>query len=265
MKVFAQLAVLLAAVTAWPAPSVLAQEESSPAPSKQMPRAETPALPLGAVVPTDPSISRTAQETSAAAVLPPTDEPTGEIAGQNPLEELAWMVGEWVDQDESLTIESAVNWTRNGAFLLRSYMVTGVLDEPHSGMQLIAWDPAEGRIRSWTYDSRGGFGEESWNHVGNRWSLRGTFTLPDGGKGSAIQVITPLGDNAYKWKSVSRVLDGELQPDIDEVTVYRRTAPPAATDAPSDASTTDPAASPTTAPATSDEPPAPAPNTEKQP
>ena len=31
----------------------------------------------------------------------------------NPLEVFAWMVGDWVDQDEDATIESSVNWTKN--------------------------------------------------------------------------------------------------------------------------------------------------------
>ena len=34
------------------------------------------------------------------------------------------MVGDWVDQDEDATIESSVNWTKNGKFLTRSFRVT---------------------------------------------------------------------------------------------------------------------------------------------
>ena len=88
------------------------------------------------------------------------DAPQESESPANPLEELAWMVGDWVDQDEDATIESSVNWTKNRKFLTRSFRVTLKNAEPHSGMQLIGWDPAENTIRSWTYDAEGGFGEE---------------------------------------------------------------------------------------------------------
>ena len=143
-------------------------------------------------------------------------------APENPLKELAWMVGDWIDDDEHATIESSVKWSKNDAFLIRSFRVSNLAAEPLSGMQVIAWDPAEKRIRSWTYDSRGGFGEESWSRSGDQWSMRTRFTRPDGGRASAVHVMTRAGDDSFRWKSVNRVIDGSLQPDIDEVTVVRK-------------------------------------------
>jgi hypothetical protein len=150
-------------------------------------------------------------------------------ASDNLLQELAWMVGDWIDDDEKANIESSVKWSKNGAFLIHSFRVSNLVGEPLSGMQIIAWDPAEKRIRSWTYDSRGGFGEESWSRSGDRWSLRKRFTLADGGRASAVQVMTCVSDDAFRWKSVNRVIDGSLQPDIDEVTIVRKPAGPAPT------------------------------------
>ena len=37
-----------------------------------------------------------------------------------------------------------------------------------------------------------------------------------------MHVMTRAGDDSFRWKSVSRVIDGSLQPDIDEVTVVRK-------------------------------------------
>jgi hypothetical protein len=145
-----------------------------------------------------------------------------EISAANSLEELAWMVGDWVDQDENSTIESSVNWTKNGKFLTRSFRVTSRTGQPHSGMQLIGWDPAEKTIRSWTYDAEGGFGEARWRRTGDRWTIRTKYTLPDGKLGSATNLIRPIDDDTYTWRSVNRVIGGALQPDIDEVTVVRK-------------------------------------------
>ncbi len=35
--------------------------------------------------------------------------------------------------------------------------------------------------------------------------------------------MTRANDDAFRWKSVSRVIDGSLEPDIEEVTFIRKT------------------------------------------
>src|SRR6516165_5146506 len=99
-------------------------------PRKQLPRAQTSPRPVA-----DVDVNRTTQDLQEQA------EPAA-----SPLEELAWMVGDWVDQDEDATIESSVNWTKNGKFLTRSFRVTLKDGALHSGMQFIGWDPAEKTI-----------------------------------------------------------------------------------------------------------------------
>ena len=143
---------------------------------------------------------------------------------QSPLETLDWLVGDWVNEDENRSIEFNCHFTKNGSFLVRSFRIVTEKDVRMSGMQLIAWDPANQSIRSWTFDSDGGFGEDTWTQSGNRYTIRAKYTLPDGGIASAINVFTYVDDNKCTWKSVSREIDGELQPDTDEVVLVRKTA-----------------------------------------
>jgi|GEM_PF-1261724 hypothetical protein len=157
-----------------------------------------------------------ADGTAAAADVVANEAPA------SPLQDLAWLVGDWVDEDAQLRVETSVNWTKNGKFLSRAFRVTPSEGEPRSGMQLIAWDPYEERIRSWTYDSDGGFGEERWTYTDGKYTIRATYTLPDGGRASAIHVLRLIDDNTFGWKSVSRFLDTKMQPDIDEVIIYRK-------------------------------------------
>jgi hypothetical protein len=89
-------------------------------------------------------------------------------------------------------------------------------------MQVIAWDPANETIRSWTFDSNGGFGEDNWTQSGNRYTIRARYTLPDGGIASALNIFTFVDDNTCTWRSVSREIDGELQPDTEEVVLVRK-------------------------------------------
>jgi hypothetical protein len=148
-----------------------------------------------------------------------------EAAGRDgPLDTLDWMVGDWVDADDAVTAEFSCDYTRNGAFLVRSFRI-GPRDAVRmSGMQLIAWDPARETIRSWTFDSDGGFGEEAWSQSGNRYTIRAKYTLPDGGTASAVHVMTYVDDSKCTWKSVNREIDGAFQPDIDEVVLVRKPA-----------------------------------------
>lgn len=214
------------------------REAASQDPTPTVPTKQTPPLSavLDANVPSSAFSDSSFARTSRIAV--------GETGtATSPLSELAWLVGDWADDDGDGRFEASVKWSKNGAFLIHSYRVSNVAAEPISGMQIVAWDPAEKRIRSWTYDSHGGFGEESWSRAGDRWSIRKKFTLPDGGRASALQIITRASDDAFRFKSVNRVIDGALQPDLDEVTLVRKSAEPVAT-AP-DAAATQNASTPT--------------------
>ena len=93
-----------------------------------------------------------------------------------------------------------------------------------SGMQIVGWDPAAKQIRSWVFDSDGGFGEGLWNKKDNRWYIQSTGTSPDGSKSSFVNIITYVDDNTFTWQSVNRVAGGEILPNVDEVVVVRQSA-----------------------------------------
>lgn len=137
------------------------------------------------------------------------------------LKGLEWMIGSWVDGDDHARIETTCQWTRNKNFITRSFTVSVRDRIDMTGMQLIGWDPAAKQIRSWVFDSDGGFAEGRWARKDNRWSITTTGTTPDGLKASSVNVITLVDDNRFKWQSVSRIADGELLPNIDEVVVVR--------------------------------------------
>jgi uncharacterized protein (TIGR02246 family) len=137
------------------------------------------------------------------------------------LKELEWMIGTWVDDDNQDRVETTGQWTRNKNFITRSFTVSIQDRIDMTGMQLIGWDPEAKQIRSWVFDSDGGFAEGRWTKTGNRWSITTTGTLPNGGKASSVNVITYVDDNQFKWKSLNRTAGGELLPNIDEVVVVR--------------------------------------------
>lgn len=138
------------------------------------------------------------------------------------LKELEWMVGSWIDEDENTTIQTDCAWTKNQNFLTRSFAVIQGDEVGASGMQVIGWDPAKKQIRSWVFDSDGTFGEGAWSREEDTWTIKQVGTLPDGKKTSATNIITRLDDDSCTWQSTDRTVDGEIQPNIEEVLVVRQ-------------------------------------------
>ncbi len=140
------------------------------------------------------------------------------------LKDLEWMIGSWVDNDEDagITIQTDCAWTKNKNFMTRSFAVVIGDEVDMAGMQVVGWDPAAKQIRSWVFDSDGGFGEGRWTHKGKQWFVQATGTLPDGGQSTAVQIITEVDADSFSWQSVNRQVDGVLQPNIDQVLVVRQ-------------------------------------------
>jgi len=137
------------------------------------------------------------------------------------LKELEWMIGRWVDQDDDATVVTECNWTKNNNFITRSFTIQIRDRIDMAGMQIIGWDPAAKQIRSWVFDSDGGFGQGTWKKKDKRWHIQQSGVLPDGRKSSSVNIITYVDDNTCTLQSVNRMVDGELLPNIEEIKVVK--------------------------------------------
>ncbi|MFO0905372.1 MAG: SgcJ/EcaC family oxidoreductase [Pirellulales bacterium] len=137
------------------------------------------------------------------------------------LDQLEWLVGEWVDNGPKSSVETTVSWSKNGAFLTAIFRVTTSEGEDLEGTQIIGWDPVARSIRSWMFDSDGGFGEGKWRQQGDRWIVSFSQTLADGSEATSTNIYQRVDDDSYLWQSIDRRLDGQPLPDIKEVKVVR--------------------------------------------
>jgi uncharacterized protein (TIGR02246 family) len=138
------------------------------------------------------------------------------------LKELEWLIGTWVDEDDENRIETTYQWTKNQNFITCFFTVSVRDRVDMAGLQIIGWDPAAERVRSWVYDSGGGFGEGTWTKNGHRWYVQTAGTLPDGSKSSSTNVIAYVDGKAYTWQSLDRYAGDELLPNVAEVVVVRK-------------------------------------------
>ncbi len=90
------------------------------------------------------------------------------------------------------------------------------------GTEIIGWDPRSNVIRSWVFDSDGGFGENVWVHEGKRWLVKHSGTMADGSEASATHILTNVDATTSTVQSKDRVVNGTAQPDVPETELKRQ-------------------------------------------
>src|SRR5262249_43972568 len=139
------------------------------------------------------------------------------------LKSLEWLVGDWADDGGKGAVQVKVRWAPNKSFLVMDYEVKQEGADPMLVTQRIGWDPVNDKVRSWVFDSTGGFGEGNWQRDGNKWVVGASGILADGGIGGATNIYQFKDENTFLYRSVDREVDGQPVADV-EVKFVRKTA-----------------------------------------
>ena len=142
------------------------------------------------------------------------------------LEPLSSPVGDWVDEDPDGNTVISCRWSDDKNFLMVNYESNIAGKAGLKSTQRIGWDPLTERVRSWVFDSDGGYGEGQWTRVDRAWIIKSTAVMPDGDTGSATIVIEPAGPDKFTLKGLDRILGDGTQPDF-QVTIVRKPPQPA--------------------------------------
>jgi uncharacterized protein (TIGR02246 family) len=153
------------------------------------------------------------------------DEEGPKASANERLKPLAWLVGEWVDHDGVADVSTVCKWSEDGMFLLQEFKLKLKGHEAMTVSQRIGWDPLANSIRSWVFDSEGGFGEGLWLRDGDDWVIKATGIRPDGTVGSATNYLIREGPDGYVWRSLDRVVADEVQEPV-EVKIVRKPPQP---------------------------------------
>lgn len=141
------------------------------------------------------------------------------------LKVLDWIIGTWVNSDERVTAETSCQWSKNQNFIVRTFTISKGDQIERSGLQIIGWDPASKQIRSWGFNSDGGFGEGLWTKKGDRWHIQSKDVTPDGKTMTATNLLQRVNNDTFTVQSVDRQLSGNILPNIDEVVLTRKQDP----------------------------------------
>ncbi len=137
------------------------------------------------------------------------------------LKALEWLVGDWIDESQASTVSSSVRWSDDGNYLLTRFELRVDGLRVMNGTQRIGWDPQKKQIRSWVFDSEGGFGTGFWTATETGWIVKSDFVLPAGGSGSVTSVYERTGRDAFRLTFRDRLVNGDSLPDQTVVVVRK--------------------------------------------
>jgi uncharacterized protein (TIGR02246 family) len=149
-----------------------------------------------------------------------------EATPQEELQDLGWMIGEWVDESADSVVKTKVRWSDDKNFILSDFTVQVAGKPAVTGSHRIGYDPRTGSFKSWVFDSAGGHAEGFWTLTNDRWVVKFTGVRPSGEAGSMTAIYQPLGPDSYLYTVTDRVMGDEVQPDVS-VKVVRKPPEPA--------------------------------------
>lgn len=136
------------------------------------------------------------------------------------LQVLAWLVGDWTNESTDAVVKISYRWSEDKNFLLGDFNITRGGSVVMKSTQRIGWDPLAGKVRSWMFDSDGGYADGNWTLVDDAWVIKSTAVMPDGQTGSATVTMKPKDKNSFTMKGTERIV-GEGREDDFDVTVVR--------------------------------------------
>jgi ketosteroid isomerase-like protein len=152
------------------------------------------------------------------------DQDDEEEALTDQLELLTWLVGDWINEGNDGRVQIHFDWSEEKNFLIGEYVFKPINQPARKSTQRIGWDAAAGRIRSWLFESDGGFSEAFWTLTSDGAILKSNSTNPDGETASATLVITKSDEQRFKIFGKDRIVGSQVEPDF-EIDVVRRLLP----------------------------------------
>lgn len=154
------------------------------------------------------------------------DLPGEQLSGVDELQQLHWLIGDWVDESPDSTVHTSYRWSDDHHFIVSDFSANIQGQLAIQGTQRIGWDPVAKTIRSWAFDSEGGFLEGTWTRNDRQWIIENKGVTADGKTASSTSTLTHLHNHRMIWESHDRIVGGEKTPDLGPITIARQAPAP---------------------------------------
>ena len=149
-----------------------------------------------------------------------------EMTANDHLQELAWMVGDWIEESPDSAVKSSVRWDETGNYLIQDFVLHIAGAANASGSTRIGWDALRGHLKSWTFNADGGHSEGYWTRDGDSWTVKSHGSNAKGEATSATSVYRVLDGDTMTWRSYDRVVGGVPKGDVPEFIIKRHAPMP---------------------------------------
>ncbi len=143
------------------------------------------------------------------------ESPVRAEAVADPLPDLAWMVGEWTASGTPDSADMSCTWGPGKTYLLRQITLKPKTGTPVTATQWIGWDPVHEQLRSFLFDSRGGFNEGIWTNEEDAWVVHTKGITREGGRSTATMLYSRVDENNWTIESLEDEIDGQPGPEIN--------------------------------------------------
>jgi hypothetical protein len=143
------------------------------------------------------------------------------------LKQLEWLIGDWIEEGPQSHVHFSCHWDEGGAFLVRDFSVQIGGQKAITGTQRIGYDLLTGHLKTWVFDSAGGYADGYIVPEGTHWIVHTSGVTSDGRIASGTNVFTPIDKHRMGWQAVDRIIGGERISDIEKVTVVKKPPLPA--------------------------------------
>ncbi len=144
-----------------------------------------------------------------------------ELPPESKLTDIEWMVGNWVAKKKETEIHLSYRWNKSKTYINGTMTVKEGKKVLSTARIVLGHDPVQDIVRSWVFHDDGSYGHGAWYKDGGSWAVDSASKLADGSETSAVNIITPISKNAFAWRSIDRIVDGELLPNTTPVRVQR--------------------------------------------
>jgi uncharacterized protein (TIGR02246 family) len=138
------------------------------------------------------------------------------------VKDLAWLLGTWTMTANGRTVTTTYEWDDNKVFIRGKFTVQEGAKVMESGTQVLGKDNADGGIRSWVFQSDGGFGGGLWARDGKKWTVDFYGVTPDGKRLTATVIYVRVDANTFTWQSVNQTVDDQPIADSQPIKVTKQ-------------------------------------------
>jgi uncharacterized protein (TIGR02246 family) len=123
------------------------------------------------------------------------------------LKDLDWLIGTWQAVINNREVKITYEWDENKAFIRGKYCLSEDANPVESGIEMIGKDNSTGMIRSWLFQSDGGFSGASWTRDGKKWSVDCHSVRPDGREMTATIIYVQVDPNTITWQAINQAFE----------------------------------------------------------